>query len=127
MQAGRVCCLAVSFSPGSQATMVSRHRMGGEEGMNESTSPSGMMPISRPPLTSCWGSGSQGCWTRGGPAPWGWVTPSCLWAWAWSVSTPQIHQAASQVLQAEVIMVAWVRSGQQWGRRWDKEGDCDTI
>ena len=62
-----------------------------------------------------------------GQHPWGWVTPSCLWAWARGISTPQIHQAPSQVLQAEVSMVAWVQSGQQWGRRWDKEGDCDTI
>lgn len=55
--------------------MASRHRMVGEERVNESTSPSGMMPPSGPPLTSCWGSGSQGCWTRGGPVPLGLGVP----------------------------------------------------
>ena len=55
--------------------MVSRHQMVGEERMNESTSPSGMMPPSGPPLTSCWGSGSQGCCTRGGLAPLGLGVP----------------------------------------------------
>lgn len=60
---GGVCCLAVSFSlrvPGNHGEQTPD---GGRGRVNESTSPSGMMPPSGPPLTSCWG-GSQGCWTQ---------------------------------------------------------------